>query len=432
MPLHVAAREGHCDVCKLLLGRGAVADARTVHGDTPLSLCEDEPTRQLLLAAAASSEAHAAGGAPVPAPAAAAAAEPGPDTDALHFTGMTYDELSTATASFDRRPLPLGRLLGEGGDGEVYSARLRGRDVAVKRIKAETNGGRAAQAEVCVRYMRHANIVPIWGVLETTSFTCLVLPLMECSLYNALNSNTLLTAPKRLRIARDIAAGLAALHAARPEAIIHRDLKPANVLLKSCEQGSGWQACIADFGHARLLAVDEHSYASTATTGTVCFVCPEYYETGRARTASDLYSLGFILLLLLTGQRIDDLAVEINPSYDAKRRVWKMRRAALRPSVMALFALGVDAAPVVYAGAAAAGLTWTEAQATELWRLCIACLQPVASVRPTALDVHAALQALLPPDVPLAPMDFAPGIVEKLADDSAATAGFDTASVGTS
>jgi hypothetical protein len=61
----------------------------------------------------------------------------------------------------------------------------------------------------------------------------------------------------------------------------------------------------------------------------------------------------------------------------------------------------------------AAGVAWTEAQAAELWRLCIACLQLPARARPSALDVYAALQALLPPDVPAPPMDFAAGVAEE-------------------
>jgi hypothetical protein len=423
-PLHVAARAGHAAVVALLLGRGASAAACTVHGETPLALCEDEATqqllrprpqatRQLLLAAAVSSAASATAGALAPA-GAAPPAEHVPDADAVHFTELSYEELSAATGAFDKRPVSAGgRLLGDGADGEVYAAHLRGRNVAVKRIKALVNA-KAAQAEVCVRYLRHANVVPIWGVLDTPDFTCLVLPLMECSLHDALYGPTLLTAPKRLRIARDIAAGLAALHAVRPAAIIHRDLKPANVLLESCVQGSGWHARIADFGHARTLVVDERSHASTAVTGTPGFVCPEYYETDRARTASDVYSLGFILLLLTTGQLIDDLAVEVPPLLDARTGNYKMRRTALKSVVEGpLFHLGPAAVPSVCAVAAAAGVAWTEQQVAQLWRLCIACLQPAAHARPSALVVYAALQVMLPPDVPAPLMDFAAGIAEE-------------------
>ncbi len=51
-PLHVAVNAGRESVVALLLSRGAAASARTAHGDTPLSLCEDdEALGQLLLAA---------------------------------------------------------------------------------------------------------------------------------------------------------------------------------------------------------------------------------------------------------------------------------------------------------------------------------------------------------------------------------------------
>ena len=126
------------------------------------------------------------------------------------FAKLTYAELSAATGGFDKRERALGgRLLGNGADAEVYYADdLRGAEVAVKRIQAHADAG-AAPAELHALDVCHDHVLPIWGVLHDAGFTCLVLPLMECSLHDALRDAALLPAQQRLLVARDIAAGLA-------------------------------------------------------------------------------------------------------------------------------------------------------------------------------------------------------------------------------
>ncbi len=94
-------------------------------------------------------------------------------------------------------------------------------------------------------------------------------------------------------LAKDIIEGLAYLHSNN---IIHRDLKPTNILLFS--EGEKLRAKITDFGIAKRA---DATAASTQLVGTVEYMAPEYFTTGNVNTASDVWSLGVMLLEALTG-----------------------------------------------------------------------------------------------------------------------------------
>lgn len=95
-------------------------------------------------------------------------------------------------------------------------------------------------------------------------------------------------------LANDIIDGLAYLHS---QNIIHRDLKPTNILLFS--EGDKLRAKITDFGIAKQA---DATAASTQLVGTVEYMAPEYFTTGNITKASDLWSLGVMLLEALSGK----------------------------------------------------------------------------------------------------------------------------------
>jgi serine/threonine protein kinase len=104
----------------------------------------------------------------------------------------------------------------------------------------------------------------------------------------------------RFRIAAEIATGLLFLHQTKPEPLVHRDLKPANILLDH-----NYVSKISDVGLARLVpAVAENvtQYHMTSTAGTFCYIDPEYQQTGMLGVKSDVYSLGIVLLQLVTAK----------------------------------------------------------------------------------------------------------------------------------
>lgn len=112
---------------------------------------------------------------------------------------------------------------------------------------------------------------------------------------------TTLPWPTRFAIAAEIATALNFLHQTKPQPLVHRDLKPANILLDK-----NFVSKISDVGLSRLVpppvADSITEYRVTAAAGTFCYIDPEYQQTGLLGTKSDIYSLGIILLQIITAK----------------------------------------------------------------------------------------------------------------------------------
>ncbi len=80
--------------------------------------------------------------------------------------------------------------------------------------------------------------------------------------------------------------------------IIHRDIKPANVALRGGEWG---RPVLLDFGLARVLGMSTHT-VYPGLRGTVGYMSPEQLRGERARTRSDLFSVGVVVFEAGTGQ----------------------------------------------------------------------------------------------------------------------------------
>ena len=151
--------------------------------------------------------------------------------------------------------------------------------------------------------IRHPNMVLLLGACP--EFGCLVYEYMEYgSLEDRLfKKDNTPPIPWRIRfkVASEIATALHFLHQAKPEPIVHRDLKPANILLDR-----NYVSKISDVGLARLVppsvANKTTQYHMTAAAGTFCYIDPEYQQTGMLGVKSDIYSLGVLLLQIITGK----------------------------------------------------------------------------------------------------------------------------------
>ncbi|WP_112135622.1 serine/threonine-protein kinase [Glycomyces dulcitolivorans] len=94
-----------------------------------------------------------------------------------------------------------------------------------------------------------------------------------------------------IRLAAGLASALEAIHAA---GVIHRDLKPGNVIL----EGSGPR--VIDFGIARA-AEGSDLTRTGALIGTPGFMSPEQTQSEPLTAASDVFSLGSVLVMACTG-----------------------------------------------------------------------------------------------------------------------------------
>ncbi|KAI0488840.1 hypothetical protein KFK09_028679 [Dendrobium nobile] len=221
-----------------------------------------------------------------------------------HLRKLTFAHLVEATSNFSAES-----LIGSGGFGEVYHARLKdGAVVAVKKLIHVTGqGDREFTAEMeTIGKIKHRNLVPLLGYCKVGDERLLVYEYMRFgSLDVALHDskNRAPSAPRldwsaRKKIAIGSARGLAFLHHSCIPHIIHRDMKSSNVLIDE-----NLEARVSDFGMARLMnALDTHLSVSTLA-GTPGYVPPEYYQSFRCTTKGDVYSYGVVLLELLSGKK---------------------------------------------------------------------------------------------------------------------------------
>ena len=191
--------------------------------------------------------------------------------------------------------------LGRGGMGEVFLAwdeRLE-RAVAIKRIRQDAfvlghqRERFRREARLAAR-LSHAAIVQIHDLVSEESGDAIVMEYVEgLTLSKRLACGPLTTA-EAVRLAREIAEGLAAAHEA---GLIHRDLKAENVVVTP----SG-HAKILDFGLARPVSWDgEMLTLHGALIGTCYAMSPEQARGEELDERSDLFSFGALLYEMLTG-----------------------------------------------------------------------------------------------------------------------------------
>lgn len=198
-------------------------------------------------------------------------------------------------------------MLGRGGMGEVYLAwdEVLERHVAIKRIRSDRLGNAVQQARFlrearAVARLDHPNVVRIHHVLETDESSCLVMEFVRGQDFSKLPLGTMPLA-RTLRLAREVAEGLAAAHA---QGLVHRDLKCPNVM--SATDGG---VKILDFGLATIREEEEAKKdadsdkltGSNVLVGTAYAMSPEQILRGKVDHRSDLFSFGSLLYQMLAG-----------------------------------------------------------------------------------------------------------------------------------
>jgi serine/threonine protein kinase len=212
------------------------------------------------------------------------------------------------------------RLLGKGGMGYVFHAEDLAlcRPVALKVMKPDlemdVRGWQRFLREARVMAsIKHESLVTVFGVGQENGVTYLAMELLsgeslETRLAHA-GCPDLLTI---LRLGREIAGGLAAIHR---QGLIHRDVKPANLWLEEPPEKPGLppvpgespggalrgRVKILDFGLARFVDDDATLTQTGVILGTPTFMSPEQARGETLDCRSDLFSFGSVLYALCVG-----------------------------------------------------------------------------------------------------------------------------------
>ncbi|MDR3615498.1 MAG: serine/threonine-protein kinase [Candidatus Obscuribacterales bacterium] len=201
-------------------------------------------------------------------------------------------------------------VLGRGGVGVVYKARHMHMDkmVAIKTLLQSVVSDDAESFQRFEREARtassldHVNIIKIFDFGKTASG--LVFLVMEYlgdqTLESLLLEKGRLDIDRFLSISVQICDGLQNAH---KHQVIHRDIKPSNIMLLKAEDN---EECvkIVDFGLAKLSTPEAaQSVTRTGTIiGTPLFMSPEQCRGLTLDNRSDIYSLGCVFYLMLTGR----------------------------------------------------------------------------------------------------------------------------------
>jgi CheY-like chemotaxis protein len=202
--------------------------------------------------------------------------------------------------------------IGEGGFGVVFRAthlRLM-RSVAVKvlqpMLSRETDEElmRFRREGIAACRITHPNAVEVldFGV-SSNGVAYLVMELLSGrTVRSLLTDSPTLSVARSAQIVAPVCDALAAAHAA---GIVHRDIKPDNVFLH--ESAKGEVVKVVDFGIAKLMdevPVPELEGITRQGTliGTPEYMAPERLLGRDYDTRSDIYSIGVLLYLMLTGK----------------------------------------------------------------------------------------------------------------------------------
>ncbi|KAL1820478.1 hypothetical protein ACET3Z_015347 [Daucus carota] len=214
-----------------------------------------------------------------------------------------FRDLKKATNNFDDK-----FKLGQGGYGVVYRGVLpdeENLEVAVKWFSRESLKGEddfLAELTIINR-LRHKHLVRLLGWCYKNEKLLLLYEYMpngslDMHLFAEPGKQPLSWA-LRYKIVSGVASALHYLHNEYDVRVVHRDVKASNIMLDS-----NFNARLGDFGLARALDNEKTSYMEAeGVLGTVGYIAPECFHTGRATQRSDVYAFGAVLIEVVCGQR---------------------------------------------------------------------------------------------------------------------------------
>jgi len=217
------------------------------------------------------------------------------------------------------------RLLGHGGMGRVFLAwdRVNERHAALKILRPSADEHFNDEHKTLARFS-HPNIAALYESGTTEKGTPFIaLEYVEGVPVTTYCDERKASLEERLDLFRTVCAAVSYAHR---RTVVHRDLKPENILVTA--KGV---VKLLDFGIAKLLP-EEEGPATVTGAGerlfTLPFASPEQLQGEATHTATDIYSLGVLLSLLLTGH----LPYKVERSFDLPQAI--RNEEALKPSLL--------------------------------------------------------------------------------------------------
>uniref|UniRef100_A0A803NH00 non-specific serine/threonine protein kinase n=1 Tax=Cannabis sativa TaxID=3483 RepID=A0A803NH00_CANSA len=223
---------------------------------------------------------------------------------------------------------------------------------------------------IALTHIRHRNIVKLHGFCSHLRHSFLIYEYHEKgSLSSKLKNDQEareLDWMKRVNIIRGVADGLSYMHSETFPPIVHRDISTKNILLDS-----NYEACISDFGTAKLLEQDSSNW--TVLAGTFGYVAPEFAYTMKVTEKSDVYSFGVLVIETIKGRHPGNLTLCLSsPAKRAEVALEDVLDERLQPPP-----------------------TQTLDQLVHILKLAVACLHENPQSRPTMKDVSQILSTII-------------------------------------
>lgn len=168
--------------------------------------------------------------------------------------------------------------------------RLRHKDLQQDLLKIETQGDAAVYRRIMG--ISHQNLAGIFDVFEEEGRITLLEEFIDGSNLSDLLTVGLFSEEAVCRILSALCDGLYALHSA---GIIHRDIKPENVMIDN--RG---RVVLIDYDAARIFKSGQTK--DTCILGTAGYAAPEQFGIIQTDERADIYSLGILMNVLLTGK----------------------------------------------------------------------------------------------------------------------------------
>ncbi|VAI03129.1 unnamed protein product [Triticum turgidum subsp. durum] len=268
--------------------------------------------------------------------------------------------------------------------GCVYKGIINNTMVAIKLSKSES----LFQQEISVLRQggRHANIVTFVGMCSEASalvYEWLPKGNLEDRIVCA-DGTPPLSWHNRTQIIGEVCCALLFLHSHKPNASVHGDLRPCNILI-----GANYRSKLYNFGMSTLCL--QPGSCPPNLTARLPYMDPEFLTIGDLTPLSDVYSLGVVILRLLTGMPPLAIAKKVKEAFQSDNLHLLIDKSAG---------------------------DWPYTQAKQLALLGLRCVEMTREKRPDLTEVWTVVEALVrKPPAPSCPAHFICPILQEIMND---------------